>query len=149
MFQALHRDERHTIRLPFPIDACFPLFTPEGERRWVPDWQPLYLHPPSGETTEGMVFTTGHGGETTLWCLIDLDEVNGRLRYSRLTPGSRSVIVHVRLDALSENETELTVEYSYTGLSEHGNAAIEAATGPAFTAMIESWKAMILEKIAA
>lgn len=149
MFQALHRDERHTIRLPLRFEDCFALFTPEGETRWVPDWRPVYLHPAGGETVEGMVFSTEHGGETTFWCLVDMDKAQGRLRYSRLTPGSRSVIVEVHLHPAGESSTDVTVRYSYTGLSKDGNDTIEAATGPAFPDMIEGWKAMILKSVAA
>jgi hypothetical protein len=65
MFQTLHRDEHYTIQLPFPLEKCLLLFTPEGERRRVPGLDPLILHPLVGTTKGGMVFITQHGAEKT------------------------------------------------------------------------------------
>ena len=28
------------------LSVVFPLFSPEGERLWVPEWDPELLHPP-------------------------------------------------------------------------------------------------------
>jgi hypothetical protein len=54
----MHIERRHEIVLPLPIARAFPLFTPKGEMAWVDGWAPTFLHPASGETQAGMVFTT-------------------------------------------------------------------------------------------
>lgn len=144
MLKAAYAMAEHTISLPLSADEAFPLFTPEGERLWIEDWNPQYFHPANGETLVGMVFTTSHGGETTYWTLVDFDNASHQARYSRVTPGSRSVLVDVRCEAVAEHETNVTVRYTLTGLSDAGNAAI-AAFAEGYADMIEDWKAKILD----
>jgi hypothetical protein len=146
MFIASHATTEHSISLPLSAAEAFPLFTPEGERLWIEEWNPHYFHPANGETIAGMVFTTGNGEEKTYWTLVDFDNAEQRARYSRVTPGSRSVTVEVACEAIGEHETRVTVRYTLTGLSEAGNAAI-AAFVEGYGAMIEDWRTKILAYI--
>jgi hypothetical protein len=81
-----HVERRHSIVLSGSIDRVFHLFTPAGEKLWVEGWDPEFLHPTSGETCDGMVFRTSHGGEITLWACIDWSPSAYRVRYARVTP---------------------------------------------------------------
>ena len=135
--------QTHTIEIALPLPRCFALFTPQGEALWIPDWKPHYVYPASGETEPGMVFVTGHGGETTLWSLVDYRPEQGYVRYSRVTPGSRSTMVEVRCAALDDGRTAVTVSYTLTGLSEAGNEAIAAFCGEPYRQMIEEWRTLI------
>lgn len=107
MFQALHQHLSGEFTLPLDIDSAYPLFTPAGETLWVPDWQPQYFHPADGHTVQGMVFATGHGGESTLWTLADHDPASHSYRYVRVTPGSRFVQVQVSCQALDAANTRV------------------------------------------
>lgn len=146
MFPAVHATAEHTILLPVSAEEAFPLFTPEGERLWVEDWNPHHFYPANGETIVGMVFITGHGEETTYWTLVDFDNAARKARYSRVTPGSRSVLVEVECEAIGEHEARVTVRYALTGLSEAGNATI-AAFVENYGAMIEDWRTKIVAYI--
>jgi hypothetical protein len=146
MFAASHAIAEHIINLPLSADEAFPLFTPEGERLWIEDWNPHYFYPANGETIVDMVFTTSHGDETTYWTLVDFDNLAHQVRYSRVTPGSRTVIVEVKCEATGEHATKVTVRYTLTSLSEAGNAAI-AAFVAGYQAMIEDWRTKILAYI--
>ena len=48
---ATHTDERAHIErtgvvaMDLPFAEAFPLFSAEGERRWVAGWDPCYVHP--------------------------------------------------------------------------------------------------------
>lgn len=143
MFQAMNRNLSGGFILPLPVTQAFELFTPQGETRWVPGWQPRYLHPADGRTQAGMVFTTGDGDELTLWTLADYQPASFHSRYVRVTPGSRFVQVSINCEALSDNQTAVTVTYVLTALSPAGNAAIvdfEAA----YPAMLAKWQEYIL-----
>ncbi|MEQ6289720.1 SRPBCC family protein [Vogesella sp. GCM10023246] len=143
MFQALQQHLSGEFTLPLDIDSAYPLFTPAGETLWVPDWQPQYFHPADGHTSAGMVFSTGHGGESTLWTLADYDPVAYRYRYVRVTPGSRFVQVQVSCQPVDAANTRVCVSYTLTGLSEDGNAAIrDFAAG--YQAMLAEWRSLIL-----
>jgi hypothetical protein len=144
MFQAVHAIAEHTITLPLSVDEAFPLFTPEGERLWIAEWNPHYFYPSNGETLVGMVFVTGEGDETTYWTLADFDTGLHAARYCRVTPTSRSVIVEVKCDAVGEGETRVTVRYTLTALSDAGNSAISAFV-ESYAAMIEDWKVRIMD----
>lgn len=143
MFVARHAAVEHRIRLPLSADEAFPLFTPEGERLWIAEWNPHYFYPANGETLTGMVFTTGAGADLTFWTVVDFDHQAHAARYSRVTPASRSVIVTVSCAAIDEHETEVSVGYTLTGLSEAGNVAIDAFVN-GYEAMIEQWRIDII-----
>lgn len=135
----LHIESRHRIVVEAPVDRCFMFFTPAGEELWVEGWRPAYLHPADGRTEAGMVFTTGHGAEATIWLLADFDRVSHRSRYVRCTPGSRTGTVEVRCEALDGQRTEVEVCYELTALSAEGERALEAYAGEAFAGMIDGW----------
>lgn len=147
MFIARHEKVSHSISLPISADEAIEFFTPEGERTWVDGWAPRYFYPANGETIEGMVFETGEGDELTYWTVVDLDLAACRVRYSRVTPGSRSTIVEVACQADGENTCQVDVGYTLTGLSEAGNAAIDAFIGDAYIRMIEEWRTKIIEHL--
>ncbi|MGV3551843.1 SRPBCC family protein [Rhizobium sp.] len=147
MFTARHEKVSHRIALPLPADEALELFTPEGERLWIAEWRPRYQYPANGETMEGMVFTTGEGDELTHWTLVDFDIVGHRVRYARVTPGSRSTIVEVVCIPGGDHQCHVEVTYTLTGLNDAGNTQIEAFIGEAYVAMIEDWRAKILDHL--
>lgn len=148
MFDATPVHSSHAIDIPLPIDACFALFTPQGETLWIADWKPDYLHPADGATMQGMVFLTHRGGETTYWTLVDYKPHLHYSRYCRVTPGSRSVLVEVQCARLAAETTRVTVSYTLVPLSAEGSADIEAFRGEAYVAMIEGWRTLILRHLA-
>lgn len=147
MFVSRHEKVSHRISLPLPADEALELFTPEGERLWIAEWNPRYAYPPNGETMEGMIFTTGEGAELTYWTMVDFDIAGHRVRYARVTPGSRSTIVEVVCRPEGDRRCQAEVTYALTGLSEAGNAAIDAFVGDAYVAMIEDWRNKIISHL--
>lgn len=144
MFKPRHEQVSRAFSLPLQAEAALKLFTPEGERLWIKEWDPQYLHPESGAAEEGMVFTTAEGDALTYWTMVDFDLKRQQVRYVRLTPGSRSTIVHVSCTASGAGRCDVNVTYVLTGLSCAGNAFIDGFIGEAFADMIERWRALIL-----
>ena len=136
-------ERRHRIVLSGPIEQVFPLFTPEGEKRWVEGWDPTYFHPTTGETCEGMVFRTEHGGEVTLWACIAWIPDTHQVRYARVTPESRFGFVDVKCRVISPGQTEAVVSYVITALSAAGDAQLATITEQSFAQMIEGWRERI------
>lgn len=137
-----HVERRHTITLAMPVEMAFPLFTPAGERDWVDGWEPEFLYPADGATGAGMVFRTRHGGEETLWSCIEWSPAEHRVRYARVTPGSRFGHVEVACRA-DGGGTVVSVCYALTALSAEGEALLAALTEEAFRDGIDSWRAAI------
>jgi hypothetical protein len=122
-----------TIHVPLPPDKALELFTPEGERDWVPGWEPRHH--------SHTVFATGHGGSDTLWVITDHEP--RRMRYARVTPGVHAGTVEVRCHPDGE-DTRADVTYDLTALSP--NALDPFVAG--FDAMLAEWERMIAETCA-
>jgi hypothetical protein len=112
-----------SLHVALPPARAAALFTPEGERSWVPHWDPAY---PGGR--DGPVFTTDGGA--TVWLAL------GGLRYARVTPGLQAGIVAVRCEREGAG-TRAHVEYDLTALSP---AADLAGFGAGFAGRMREWE---------
>ena len=139
---ANHIEMSGRVRVAAPVAKALMFFTPEGERRWVPGWQPEYLHPRDGALDIGLAFRTHHHGELTLWLVSRCDRAAGTIEYVRLTPDSRMGTVSIRCVATDAGDTETTVTYRLTALSAAGEATLNAFAG-GFESMLASWEASI------
>lgn len=125
------------------------LFTPAGEERWVPGWEPVYLHPEGKATQPGMIFTTGAGEGQAIWYLADFDTTRHYSRYVRTTPGLRTGTVEILCTPDGDEATLVQVTYELVALSLAGADELRDFEGPAFVAMIEGWRTVIEERIIA
>ncbi len=133
----------HAIRIDLPVDQTQRLFTPAGETLWVEGWEPRYLAPETGETSQGMVFLTGDGDENTVWTLQAFTQNPHRARYLRVTPATRWGYVDVDCEAEGDDATRVTVSYTLTALNAEGSRALESFSPEPFARMIEGWKTAI------
>jgi hypothetical protein len=141
----MHVERKGSFTLPSPPDRTLGWFTPEGERRWVPGWEPETLHTPGTDLdVEGAVFRTAATGEETLWIVLRLDRAAGIAEYARVTPGNRLGTVHVRCTPNAEGGTEVDVIYRLTALSKAGEAVLGALTETAYAEMLADWQAKTL-----
>ena len=132
---------RGDFRLGIPPEDAFDLFTAEGERLWVDGWEPRILSA-CGATEPGVVFLTSHGGEETIWVVLDADGQDGRLRYARVSPGRRAGTVEVRLHP-DGGGTRVEVAYDLTALGADGEVAVHSMDEAGFAEMLTQWKKMI------
>ncbi len=143
-FTPLHVSRSGIFHLPAAPAQVFPLFEPIGEMRWAEGWSPRVLYPASGEACLGMVFTTQHPDEAeTTWTVVAYDPERCHITYVRQTPGSRIGVIDVSCAATEEHASEVTVTYTFTALSEEGNAAIAAFTEDFYVAYMADWERAI------
>lgn len=125
------------------LDAvrALPLFTAEGEKRWVPGWEPEVL----GDGSPGSVFVTrAHGTETT-WVVVDYDAALGRARYARWVPGVQAGLVEVQCSPLASDRCSVRVRYTLTPLSDAAIDGVAAFLEPRrFEESIAEWKRLIV-----
>jgi hypothetical protein len=133
--------QQGSFELAIPAAEAFDLFTAEGERRWVADWEPTILSA-CGAREPGAVFLTDHGGESTIWTVIAADRSGGRLLYSRVSPGRRAGTVEVRIQPNGPRCT-VRVTYDLTALGPEGEAILAGMDKLGFAAMLTEWKRMI------
>jgi hypothetical protein len=143
-FHPKHVDRTGEFTVPLPLRQVFPLVSPEGERAWVPGWDPLYLHPDHPSNAPGTVFRTSHNNEETIWLLLEYSPAEATAHYGRFTPGSRIGTVLVRCQEAAADQTRVSVSYSLTALTPAGNDALSAMTEPHYRAMLQDWRQWIL-----
>jgi hypothetical protein len=134
---------RGGFTLRVPVGRAFPLFSPLGERSWVPDWQPELLDPFGASWERGQVFRTEEGGREAVWLVTHLDAAAHEVEYHRVCSGRYVARVAVRCHALSGETTAVEVGYRFVGLSPEGNTEIEIMTPEAYAQKMEHWKEWI------
>lgn len=147
-FQARSIQLRGGFEVQGPADAVFPLFSPVGEKSWVPGWSPELIHPPGASWEHGQVFRTREERGEAVWVVTRLDRERHEVEYYRVEPGRYVARVAVRCRSLPEGQTEVRTEYDFVGLSESGNAEISAMTAESYTAKMERWRAWITAYLA-
>ncbi len=123
-----------------PPERILPLLTPRGEMAWAVGWEPdiRWQAPGNGE---GTLFVTraAERGEA-VWVLQTFDAARPRVAYSSLVPGALLVEVSVTLSPLSGGRTRGEVRYTFTALSEAGNARLAERTDEHFAAFMRDWE---------
>jgi hypothetical protein len=146
-FVPLHVERTGAFRVSRPLAQAFPLFSPEGERRWVKGWIPEYLHPRGVPAdSPGTVFQTHHNNEETQWLVLRYSPADGVAEYVRITPGSRIGVVTIRATE-RDGATDVEVTYKLTSLSDAGTRTLEAITEASYAAMLQDWERLIHEAI--
>jgi hypothetical protein len=130
---------RGSVRVAAPVEVAFPLFSPSGERLWVPGWNPEPVCPPHDTWTEGAVFRTREESGSAIWIVTRLDNELHRVTYHRVEPGVLVARVDVVSKPAGEHESETLIDYTFTGLSRRGNDAISAMNESDFERKMERW----------
>jgi hypothetical protein len=128
-----------TVAVALSPGEAFELFTPEGERRWAEGWEPEWVPAWTGTLAEGAAFRTRHGGEETVWLVVDVDRSTGRVRYVRGTAGSRIGSVEVRCAPAADGGTVAHVTYDLTALSPAGQEYLGRFES-GYAEMLTSWE---------
>ena len=128
------------VRLPATCADPFELFTPNGERAWVHDWDPQYPTPTPDDSAPGTVFEIVHGGQRATWIVCQRKRGTS-IQYARVLPGDHAGMVTVTLGDDSEG-TFARVEYRLTALADEAVVELQrfAAQYPAF---LEHWETSI------
>ncbi len=126
-----------------PIDTVFPLFSPEGEKEWVPGWNPETLFPPEATWGEGLVFRTHEESGPATWVVNHFDSASHNVVYHRLEPEHYVARVEVTCRSKTNTTTEVTVQYTFVPLTPKGLAAIVAMTDESYKEKMMRWQRWI------
>jgi hypothetical protein len=121
-------------------------FTPEGEREWVPGWDPVY---PTGEPSEspGTVFTTNVGGVDTIWLIQRIDRDECSASYVRVTPGHHAGTVHVRCTDGAEEGCRVRVTYDLSLLPGGDPSEMDAYDEASFATTMTEWANAVRQRL--
>ncbi|HRP09269.1 MAG TPA: hypothetical protein PLL69_12360 [Gemmatimonadales bacterium] len=139
-FRPRHISRKGVVTVYRSFEDTLELFTPEGERSWVPGWEPEYLFRAGGGDEIDTVFRTRHGGAETLWIVLDHDREGGTIAYSRLTPSLHLGTVTASVEGIDQRSCWVEICYELTGLTPEGNRKLAEMTPKAFASMLEQWE---------
>lgn len=143
-FTARYTRRTGTILLEGRPEKVFPLFEPVGEKHWAAGWEPHFVYPASEVAQEGAVFMTRYpDAGTATWTITRYEPEEFRVEYVRVVPGWHVGKVAVKCESEEGGRTKAQVTYSYTALSEEGNAFIERFTAEHYGEMMASWEKAI------
>ena len=130
------------------IGDAFPLFSPAGEKLWIASWDPEYLYPPGAEWEQGQIFRTQEESGEAVWLVNHLDRAAHSAEYHRVEPGRYVARVTVGCEAVGRDRTEVSIAYTFIGLSEQGNRDITAMSQQDYDAKLVKWTEWIVNYLA-
>ncbi len=128
-----------------PVDLLFPLFSPEGEKKWVPGWDYINVMD-SVELKEDYIFLTqnhDHSAADAIWIVKKYLPEQHLVAYYKIEPGQKAGLVTVKCTALENGKTNIRVSYSYQALSAEGENFIREFTSKVYTEFIAEWEVML------
>jgi hypothetical protein len=134
------------FELNVPAKKAIWFFTPEGEKAWVPGWNPVYPGSEPSETS-GTVFTTDVGGVDTIWLIQTIDRGGCTAAYSRVTPGHHAGTVRVSCVDSSEGGCLVTVTYDVSLLPGSDPTGLDAYDDDSFKAMMNEWEEAVANSL--
>ena len=132
------------FELPSSPETAFHLFTPEGERDWVPGWDPHPIFPVTIAFARDTVFREGKGDQEAIWTIIDADCRTHRAEYVRLTPASHTAHIIVTVDPLGQDRSKVTVSYTVTAFGGRANTLLESLSEEIFAKKMQDWQHWIV-----
>jgi len=133
-----------TVEVALPLEEAFSLFTPSGERKWAPGWNPRFPSSTADETEPGTVFQTSHGGRESVWIVVRC-EPGRSIEYATATPGQRCGLVAVACQVSGE-ATTATISYDLTALSGEADAELDAFAAD-YPSFLGHWERSIAEAV--
>ncbi len=143
VFQAERLERSSTFFVNQPIEQAFELFGPVREKEWAEGWDPVILFSNGADVEEHMVFQTpGREGEGNYtWTVTQYQPEAYLIEYTVFT-SERVWFIRVA-GKQHETQTEVTVTYSYTGLTEAGNRRNKVAIEKMFAHDLKDWEEAI------
>jgi hypothetical protein len=143
MFAAKSVEQRGGFRLSAPPSAVFDLFSPLGEKLWVPEWDPELIHPPGFAWDRGLIFRTREERGEAIWLVTAFDRARHAVEYHRVETGRYVARVSVQCRDHADLQTDVDVAYSFVGLSEAGNREIQAMSAQSYEEKMVRWQGWI------
>jgi hypothetical protein len=122
-------------------ETVFPLLCPVREAEWLEGWRYQIIHSVSGLAEEGCVFATpGNDEEDTVWVITRHDTAYYEVDFVRFTPASRTCVLKIAVTPDGESDSTVDISYTYTGITEEGNAWIDNFTEESFLEAVKFWE---------
>jgi hypothetical protein len=134
------------FEIGYPIAELFPLFSPEGEKYWVPGWDYENVMGTT-ELSEDYVFLTkthDHGTTDAIWVVKKYDPKSHFVQFYKIEPKDKIGVVSVKCTDLGAEITKVQVTYKYIALSEAGERFVSEFSENVYEEFIGEWQMLIL-----
>lgn len=133
------------FELPVSIGDLFPLFSPEGEKLWVPGWDYENVMGTT-QLSEDYVFLTGthdHAEAAAVWVVKKYEPGDHLVEFYRIEPEQKVGLVRVRCVETDAAGTSVEVTYKYTSLTAEGERFVAGFDQSTYEAFISEWRALL------
>lgn len=142
----------HTLdfELQQSVSKVFPLFSPEKEKDWVPEWDYQNVMGTT-ELFEDYVFLTkshDHGTTEAIWLVKRFNPETHTVEFYKVEPGNKIGLVRVSCVVLAVEITKVEVTYKYIALSNKGENFISGFTAEVYKEFIEKWRSLLSQYFA-
>ena len=129
-----------------PVEKLFPLFSPEGEKLWVPGWDYEDIRGASALHEDAVFLTKNHDHATTdaIWLVKRYEPASYLVQFYKVEPEDKVGIITVQCKSVDECTTRVEVSYEYIGLSKRGDDFIERFTSSEYKSFIGKWQQLLL-----
>ena len=130
------------FKMNVPIADIFPLFSPEGEKHWVPGWDYKNVMGTT-ELSDDYVFLTkthDHGTSDAIWIVKKYDPKLHFVQFYKIEPGEKIGVVTVKCTELEASKTMIRVTYKYLALSKGGEEFITVFNESTYEEFIDEWQ---------
>jgi hypothetical protein len=144
-FKSKRISRTSTITLNAPLDESFPLFGPVREQEWAAEWQPEILYSTTNLVEERMVFKTPthHGHEEATWVVSKYRPEQSFIEYTVFASERVWWLTIQCREDIPHQTTKAEITYTYTGLTEKGNAVIEKELQMMYARDLKNWEEAI------
>ncbi len=136
--------EKYVQSHPFAADEVFPLLSPEGEVRWLEDWEFRMIHSDSGNTEKGCIFSTDiHAEDEAIWIVTNYEPENHHLSFVRFSPNKNITEISIKVIPIEHGKSQKSqseIEYSYTPLTTNEHERLSISLDSEFKKMMEWWE---------
>lgn len=133
-------DKTASFLVKAPIEKTFPLFGPIREKEWAAGWEPQIIYSRHPEVEEHMIFKTAgnHPDEREyVWVVAQYKPTEFFIEY-QVSTHQRIWFITVECKPQQEN-TLVSVTYSYTGLTDAGSRINKESLGKMFAHDLKDW----------
>jgi hypothetical protein len=131
------------------ISKIFPLFSPEGEKSWVPGWDYENIMG-SNDLHEDYVFLTknhDHASTEAIWLVKRYEPESYLVQFYKVEPEDKIGVITVQCTELSDVRTKIQVTYEYFGLSKRGNEFISKFSASQYKDFIGEWQNLLVKHL--
>ena len=135
----------HSFAIAVSVSRLFPLFSPEGEKLWVPGWDydnvmgTIELY----EDYVFMTFNHDHGSTEAVWIVKRFDPESYFVQFYKVEPADKIGVITVQCKELEPEKTGVQVTYKYIPLSVSGEMFVSTFTEVSYRKFIDDWQTLL------